>query len=131
MENKIRENGNDGEGVEVGSKNKFPLSFWEVTVASSVVLGFLLGLLGVYLTMPESDYSFLKLPRNLDDLQILRYFFLIIFFLFPRMFFFFLLRWRHYFFICFFFLSFICFFWYNIHESLHLEFRGAELGLPD
>jgi uncharacterized membrane protein YdjX (TVP38/TMEM64 family) len=56
--------------VIVGSK--FPLSFWEVTAASTVVLGFVLGLLGVYLTMPASDYSFLKLPRNLDDLQILR-----------------------------------------------------------
>ncbi|XP_015891693.2 uncharacterized membrane protein At4g09580 [Ziziphus jujuba] len=76
MEKNIRENGNDGDVkkdvVAVGSDNKFPLSFWEVTVASSVVLGFLLGLLGVYLTMPDSDYSFLKLPRNLEDLQILR-----------------------------------------------------------
>ncbi|KAH7515003.1 hypothetical protein FEM48_Zijuj11G0150200 [Ziziphus jujuba var. spinosa] len=75
MEKNIRENGNDGDVkkdvVAVGSDNKFPLSFWEVTVASSVVLGFLLGLLGVYLTMPDSDYSFLKLPRNLEDLQIL------------------------------------------------------------
>lgn len=54
----------------VGSR--FPLSFWEVTVASSVVFGFVIGLLGVYLTMPASDYSFLKLPRTLEDLQILR-----------------------------------------------------------
>ncbi|KAK4423141.1 putative membrane protein [Sesamum alatum] len=51
---------------------KFPLTVWEVTVASGVVLGFLLGLAGVYLTMPASDYSFLKLPRSLQDLQILR-----------------------------------------------------------
>ncbi|KAF2586603.1 hypothetical protein F2Q70_00034496 [Brassica cretica] len=43
-----------------------------VTTASGVVLGFLVGLLCVYLTMPQSDYSFLKLPRNLQDLQILR-----------------------------------------------------------
>ena len=76
MENRT-ENGNDGDAkvAAAGSNNKFPLSFWEVTVASSVVLGFLLGLLGVYLTMPESDYSFLKLPRSLEDLQILRFFF--------------------------------------------------------
>ena len=60
-------------GVDVGSNSKFPLSFWEVTAASTVVVGFLFGLLGVYLTMPASDYSFLKLPRNLEDLQILRY----------------------------------------------------------
>ncbi|GFQ06606.1 uncharacterized membrane protein at4g09580 [Phtheirospermum japonicum] len=60
-------------GVKIRSKSaKFPLSVWEVTVASGVVLGFLLGLVGVYLTMPASDYSFLKLPRSLQDLQILR-----------------------------------------------------------
>jgi hypothetical protein len=50
----------------------YSLSFWEVTAASGVVLGFILGLVCVYLTMPQSDYSFLKLPRNLEDLQILR-----------------------------------------------------------
>ncbi|XVF52003.1 hypothetical protein PTKIN_Ptkin04bG0230400 [Pterospermum kingtungense] len=55
-----------------GSRPSFPLSFWEVTVASTVVMGFVLGLVGVYLTMPASDYSFLKLPRSLEDLQILR-----------------------------------------------------------
>ncbi|KAL6979894.1 hypothetical protein U1Q18_021550 [Sarracenia purpurea var. burkii] len=51
---------------------KFPLTFWEMAVASGVVSSFVVGLLGVYLTMPASDYSFLKLPRNLEDLQILR-----------------------------------------------------------
>ncbi|XWS38770.1 hypothetical protein CRYUN_Cryun19dG0158800 [Craigia yunnanensis] len=55
-----------------GSKPSFVLSFWEVMVASMVVMGFVLGLIGVYLTMPASDYSFLKLPRSLEDLQILR-----------------------------------------------------------
>ncbi|KAJ6933161.1 hypothetical protein NC651_008547 [Populus alba x Populus x berolinensis] len=59
-----------GKGGNVGSR--FPLSFWEVGAASSVVLGFVLCVLGVYLTMPASDYSFLKLPRTLEDLQILR-----------------------------------------------------------
>ncbi|KAF9685551.1 hypothetical protein SADUNF_Sadunf03G0066300 [Salix dunnii] len=59
-----------GKGGNAGSK--FPLSFWEVATASAVVLGFVLCLLGVYLTMPASDYSFLKLPRTLEDLQILR-----------------------------------------------------------
>ena len=57
-----------------GSKPSFPLTFWEVTVASTVVMGFVLGLIGVYLTMPASDYSFLKLPRSIEDLQILRFF---------------------------------------------------------
>ncbi|GAV91147.1 SNARE_assoc domain-containing protein [Cephalotus follicularis] len=61
------------DGKVAGSNsNKFPLSVWEVAVALTVILGFVLGLLGVYLTMPASDYSFLKLPRNLEDLQILR-----------------------------------------------------------
>ncbi|KAK6146450.1 hypothetical protein DH2020_020319 [Rehmannia glutinosa] len=60
------------DGVNNRAKSgKFPLTVWEVTVASSVVLGFVLGLGGVYLTMPASDYSFLKLPRSLQDLQIL------------------------------------------------------------
>ncbi|KAL6176025.1 hypothetical protein ACLB2K_052661 [Fragaria x ananassa] len=69
---KIENNNGDGEGDVKGSISKFPLNFWEVTVASTVVLGFLFGLLGVYLTMPASNYSFLKLPRTLQDLQILR-----------------------------------------------------------
>ncbi|XP_030524890.1 uncharacterized membrane protein At4g09580-like [Rhodamnia argentea] len=56
--------------VTVGSK--FPLSFWELTMATLVIMGFVLGLAGVYLTMPDSDYSFLRLPRSLEDLHILR-----------------------------------------------------------
>ncbi|RWR89697.1 hypothetical protein CKAN_01876200 [Cinnamomum micranthum f. kanehirae] len=55
-----------------GIGSKFPLSFWELIGASTVVLGFGLGLLCVYLTMPASDYSFLKLPRSIEDLRILR-----------------------------------------------------------
>ncbi|XP_050378908.1 uncharacterized membrane protein At4g09580 [Argentina anserina] len=70
----VKTDNNNGNGdVDVkGSISKFPLNSWEVTVASTVVLGFLFGLVGVYLTMPASDYSFLKLPRTLQDLQILR-----------------------------------------------------------
>ncbi|WCJ29140.1 SNARE associated Golgi protein family [Euphorbia peplus] len=56
--------------LNVGSG--FPLNLREITVAVTVILGFSVGLFGVYLTMPASDYSFLKLPRNLQDLQILR-----------------------------------------------------------
>ena len=55
------------------STSKFPLTMWEVSAASGIVIAYALGLLGVYLTMPSSDYSFLKLPRTLEDLQILRY----------------------------------------------------------
>lgn len=58
---------------------KFPLTVGEVATASAVVFGFVFGLVGVYLTMPASDYSFLKLPRSLEDLQVLRYSFLAIF----------------------------------------------------
>lgn len=54
------------------SSSKFPLTMWEISAASGVVIAYGLGLLGVYLTMPSSDYSFLKLPRTLEDLQILR-----------------------------------------------------------
>lgn len=54
------------------SSQKYPLTSWEVSVACGVVLSFLLGLLGVYLTMPASDYSFLRIPRSLEDLQNLR-----------------------------------------------------------
>ncbi|CAN7013413.1 hypothetical protein BRARA_K00486 [Brassica rapa] len=74
--------GRGGEETTIGDVNpptpsksvtpRYSLSFWEVTAASGVVLGFLIGLVCVYLTMPQSDYSFLKLPRNLQDLQILR-----------------------------------------------------------
>lgn len=53
-------------------KNRWPLTFREVGLAFGVVFGFLAGLLGVYMTMPASDYSFLKLPRTLEDIQILR-----------------------------------------------------------
>ncbi|KVH88750.1 SNARE associated Golgi protein, partial [Cynara cardunculus var. scolymus] len=52
--------------------SKFPLTFWEMAGASGVVLGFAVSLLGIYLTLPDSDYSFLKLPRTLEDLHILR-----------------------------------------------------------
>ena len=70
----------EGKGAAVAAKGdagvvnvvKYPLKFWEVLGASGVVLGFLMGLVGVYMTMPASDYSFLKLPRTLEDLQILR-----------------------------------------------------------
>ncbi|GMI96171.1 hypothetical protein like AT4G17790 [Hibiscus trionum] len=62
----------EGKSEIKGSKPSFPLSFRELMVASTVVMAFVLGLLGVYLTMPASDYSFLRLPRTLEDLHILR-----------------------------------------------------------
>ncbi|ERN01177.1 uncharacterized membrane protein At4g09580 [Amborella trichopoda] len=59
-----------GEKANVGSG--FPLKIWEVVAAFTIVLVFSLGLFCVYLTMPASDYSFLKLPQSLEDLQVLR-----------------------------------------------------------
>lgn len=70
--NNVDFNSNGTVGIESKSSSKFPLTFWEMAVASGVVLSFVVGLLGVYLTMPASDYSFLKLPRSLEDIQILR-----------------------------------------------------------
>nr|XP_043627484.1 uncharacterized membrane protein At4g09580-like [Erigeron canadensis] len=64
-------NNNNGEN-SVKKSSRFPLTIWEMVGAFCVVLGFGVGLLGVYLTLPDSDYSFLKLPRTLQDLHILR-----------------------------------------------------------
>ncbi|EPS65624.1 hypothetical protein M569_09150 [Genlisea aurea] len=60
------------EEVNKDEQEKFPLTAWEMSVAALVVLGFAIGLAGVYLTMPASDFTFVKLPRSLEDLQILR-----------------------------------------------------------
>ena len=70
--------------VAPATPRRCSLSFWEVTTASGVVLGFFVCLLCVYLTMPQSDYSFLKLPRNLQDLQILRSIFNLFFWVFIK-----------------------------------------------
>lgn len=63
----------NGQLTSKEESGKFPLTTWEVAAASGVVLSFVFGLIGVYLTMPASDYSFLKLPHSLQDLQLLRY----------------------------------------------------------
>ncbi|KAF5772565.1 putative SNARE associated golgi family protein [Helianthus annuus] len=58
--------------IKQSGPSKFPLTFLQMAGASAVVLFFAVGLTGVYLTLPESDYSFLKLPRTIEDLHILR-----------------------------------------------------------
>ncbi|KAI3687629.1 hypothetical protein L1987_81329 [Smallanthus sonchifolius] len=58
--------------IKQSANSKFPLTFLETAGASAVVLFFAVGLAGVYLTLPDSDYSFLKLPRTIEDLHILR-----------------------------------------------------------
>ncbi|XP_027347825.1 uncharacterized membrane protein At4g09580-like [Abrus precatorius] len=66
---------NEGDSIEavpVEMPPKFPLTFSEAATASAMVLGFVFGLFAVYLTIPHSDYSFLRLPRTLQDLQLLR-----------------------------------------------------------
>ncbi|RWV98499.1 hypothetical protein GW17_00038648 [Ensete ventricosum] len=52
---------------------RFPLSRREVAAATGVLASYMVGLVGLYLTMPTSDYRFLKLPRTLEDLRILRF----------------------------------------------------------
>ncbi|CAN6274851.1 unnamed protein product, partial [Urochloa humidicola] len=47
---------------EMAREDKFPV--WEAALLAAA-LG------GVYVSMPHSDYSFLKLPRNLQDLRVL------------------------------------------------------------
>ncbi|KAK1438308.1 hypothetical protein QVD17_04115 [Tagetes erecta] len=51
---------------------RFPLTFRETAAACGVVLVFALGLIGIYLSLPDSDYSFLKFPKTLEDLRLLR-----------------------------------------------------------
>ncbi|VAH36351.1 unnamed protein product [Triticum turgidum subsp. durum] len=53
----------------MGREDRFPV--WEAALGAGVAAVFAAGLVGVYLSMPDSDYSFLKLPRNLHELQIL------------------------------------------------------------
>lgn len=55
----------------MGREERFPV--WEAALGAGVAAVFAAGLVGVYLSMPDSDYSFLKLPRNLEELQILTY----------------------------------------------------------
>ncbi|KAI4303326.1 hypothetical protein MLD38_038972 [Melastoma candidum] len=56
----------------VVQRPRYPLSSRELGLACMVILGFAVGFFGVYMTMPPSDYSFLKMPRSLEDIQILR-----------------------------------------------------------
>ncbi|CAL9129220.1 SNARE associated Golgi protein [Musa troglodytarum] len=56
----------------MGGGRRFPLSRREVAAATGVLASYMLGLVGLYLTMPATDYRFLKLPRTLEDLRILR-----------------------------------------------------------
>ncbi|KAL9242686.1 hypothetical protein vseg_016663 [Gypsophila vaccaria] len=65
-ENEIKKNNNEKKGTKNGIK------MWEITAAIGVIIAYVIGLLAVYLTMPSSDYTFLKFPRSLDDLQILK-----------------------------------------------------------
>ncbi|TVU28085.1 hypothetical protein EJB05_19593 [Eragrostis curvula] len=50
-------------------EDRFPV--WEAALLAGVAAIFAAGLVGVYVSMPSSDYSFLKLPRNLQELQVL------------------------------------------------------------
>lgn len=67
-----KKNDVDSDVSSVTVRAPLRMTFGEKATACGIVLGFVSGLSCVYLTMPDSDYSFLKLPRNLQDLQILR-----------------------------------------------------------
>jgi hypothetical protein len=54
---------------EMARDDGFPV--WEAALLAGVAAVFAAGLAGVYVSMPRSDYSFLKLPRNLQELQVL------------------------------------------------------------
>lgn len=56
----------------MGRDSKYSLSRWEAAAAAGVLASFGLVLVAVYLSMPSSDYSFLKLPRSVEDIQDLR-----------------------------------------------------------
>ncbi|KAJ3707031.1 hypothetical protein LUZ61_010736 [Rhynchospora tenuis] len=56
----------------MGKARNFPLSSTEVGMVFGLLGIFALGLSGVYFSMPAEDYSFLKLPRTLEELKILR-----------------------------------------------------------
>ncbi|XP_024985715.1 uncharacterized membrane protein At4g09580-like [Cynara cardunculus var. scolymus] len=69
----VRSNDDDnGAEIKPSPQSKFPLTFLELAGASGVLLIFAVSLAGVYLTLPDSDYSFLKLPKTIEDLHILR-----------------------------------------------------------
>jgi hypothetical protein len=66
----LRRGGGRGGGRGgMGRDDRFPV--WEAALGAGVAAVFAAGLVGVYLSMPDSDYSFLKLPHNLQELQIL------------------------------------------------------------
>lgn len=67
------DNNNNGGEIKPSAQSRFPLTFLEMAGASGVLLIFVVSLAGVYLTLPDSDYSFLKLPKTIEDLHILRY----------------------------------------------------------
>ncbi|WOL17438.1 hypothetical protein Cni_G26230 [Canna indica] len=56
----------------MGGGQRLSFSRRETAAAAAVVASFGIGLAGLYLSMPAFDYSFLKLPRTLEDLRILR-----------------------------------------------------------
>ncbi|OEL27763.1 putative membrane protein [Dichanthelium oligosanthes] len=51
-------------------EDRFPV--WEAALLAAVAAVFAAALAGVYVSMPHSDYSFLKLPHNLQELQVLK-----------------------------------------------------------
>uniref|UniRef100_A0A0D6R6Z1 VTT domain-containing protein n=1 Tax=Araucaria cunninghamii TaxID=56994 RepID=A0A0D6R6Z1_ARACU len=61
-----------GESESRKGEIRFPLAHFEMAAAVSVFCVFSLGLLCIYLTMPASEFQVLKLPRTIEDLQVLK-----------------------------------------------------------
>lgn len=53
-------------------EGRFPLTRWEFVAALTIFMVFAIGLLSIYLTMPEAEYEILKLPHNIADLRLLK-----------------------------------------------------------
>lgn len=53
-------------------EGRFPLTRWEFVAALTIFTLFAIGLLSIYVTMPEADYEILKLPHSIPDLRLLK-----------------------------------------------------------
>lgn len=53
-------------------EGRFPLTRWEFVAALTIFMLFGIGLLSIYVTMPEAEYEILKLPHSIPDLRLLK-----------------------------------------------------------
>lgn len=53
-------------------EGRFPLTRWEFVAALTIFMLFGIGLLSIYVTMPEAEYEILKLPHSIPELRLLK-----------------------------------------------------------